>query len=124
LPFQYAAVNYINVQLITEINHQAVLSDEHHDIHEQMLTPGSCFGRLRKWLLCGWAKLSGWVAYISGWPWFLRMLHPLGFKHMKYLSSPKNDVISYSVSFQTKPHYEKSAVTPSITERTALLLQL
>lgn len=46
--FQYAAVNYINVQLIIEINHQAVLSDEHHDIHEHMLTPGSCFGRLRK----------------------------------------------------------------------------
>lgn len=48
VPFQYTAVNYINVQLIVEINHQAVLSDEHHDLHEHRLTPGSCFGRLRK----------------------------------------------------------------------------
>lgn len=48
LLFQYAAASYINVQLITVINHQAVLSDEQHDIHEHMLTPASCFGRLRK----------------------------------------------------------------------------
>lgn len=89
-----------------------------------MLTPGSCFGRLRKWFLSGWAKLSGWVAYISGWPWFLRILHSLGFKHMKYLSSPEHCVISCSTSFQTKPCYEKSAATPGITQHTALLPHL
>lgn len=124
LPFQYTAVNYINAQLIIEINHQAVLSDEHHDIHEHTLTPGSCFGRLRKWLLPGWAKLSGWVAYVSRWPWSLCVLHSLDFKHMKYLSSPKNCIISYSISFQTKPHYKESAATSSSTEHAALLLHL
>lgn len=51
-------------------------------------------------------------------------MHLLGFKHMKYLRSPKTYVISYSISFQTKIHYEKNAVTPSINEHTPLLLQL
>lgn len=101
-------MNYINVQLIVEINHQAVLSDEHYDIHEHRLTLAHA--------LAGWGNDScvdepssqaGWPTS-QEWPWFFHMLHPLGFKNMKYLSSPKNYVITSSISFKTKFYYEKA----------------